>query len=398
MRPITLFTCLALALTGLAPAHAAGPDKGQFTFSLLGGAYEEPDDLELRRGDENVGGAIGWAPTDNWSVEAMFFDLEPGVEVGGVRGDGDMEYWSLNLISKIHDGENWAPYVVVGGGRADYEYDGLRSDRQDTLWHGGVGFFGHLTDRLQFRADVRGVFHYRADSVSPMATAGLTLLLGGAPKPPPAPADSDGDGVPDTSDACPGTPAGTAVDARGCPRDSDGDGVVDADDACPGTPRGVSVDTRGCPLDSDGDGVPDSRDECPGTPAGARVDARGCEEALEEQVSFNLTVQFATNSAEITGAGMQEMFALLRFLREYPSADAVIEGHTDNTGAEAYNQNLSERRAEAVVQALVNSGIDRDRLTARGYGESRPVASNDTAEGRAQNRRVTVVVSGTTTR
>jgi OOP family OmpA-OmpF porin len=260
-----------------------------------------------------------------------------------------------------------------------------------------VGFFSKLTERLQFRADVRGVYHNDADDVAPMATAGFTLLLGGAPKPPPAPADSDGDGVVDMNDACPGTPAGTAVDNRGCPRDADNDGVVDADDACPSTPAGVSVDTRGCPLDGDGDGVPDHRDDCLGTPAGARVDANGCEQQLEREVSFDLTMQFATNSAEITGAGMQEMFDLLRFLREYPSADAVIEGHTDSTGAAEYNQDLSERRAQAVVQALVNSGIDRDRLTARGYGESRPVASNDTAAGRAQNRRVTVVVEGTTT-
>jgi len=399
MRPLLLLTCLALT-AGTGIAHAAGPKEDQFFISLLGGYYGEPDGLDLRAGDEKVGGALGWAPTDRISVEGMFFDFDPDVGVDGVRAEGDMDYWSINLLTQLGSvdaGRAWQPYMVVGGGRADYDFDGLRDGTKDNIWHGGLGFFTNITERLQFRADARGLYHNDADDLSPMVTAGLTLLFGGAPKPPPAPSDSDGDGVVDPNDACPGTRPGTAVDSRGCPRDSDNDGVADADDACPRTPAGTSVDARGCPLDSDGDGVADQRDDCPGTPAGARVDANGCEQQLERDVSFDLTMQFATNSAEITGAGMQEMFELLRFLREYPSTNAVIEGHTDSTGAAEYNQDLSDRRAQAVVQALVNSGIERDRLTARGYGESRPVAGNETAAGRAQNRRVTVVVEGTTT-
>lgn len=373
-----LFSTLSIVLAALIWAgHSAaegGPEKGQFTLSVLGGAYDEPDDLDLRRGDESIGGAIGWAPTDRVSVEAMFFDFEPSVEVGGVRAEGEMDYWSLNLLTKFGDPRNWQPYFVIGGGRADYEYRNLRSDAQDNLWHAGVGFFSNLSERLVFRADVRGVYHNDADDISPMAVAGISLLLGGTSAPPPAP---------------PPAPA--------APRDSDGDGVVDGSDRCPNTPAGVSVDARGCPLDGDGDGVPDHRDACPGTPAGARVDERGCEVKIEKPVSFDLTVQFALNSAEITGVGMQEMLNLLRFLRQYPSTTAVIEGHTDSTGTTEYNQGLSERRAQSVVQAITNSGIAAGRLTARGYGESRPIATNDTAEGRAQNRRVTVVVSGTTT-
>ncbi|MEQ8857581.1 MAG: OmpA family protein [Pseudomonadales bacterium] len=374
MRLLSTVTLLLLAL-GWASHSAAegGPEKGQFTISLLGGAYQEPDDTDLRTGDESFGGALGWAPTDRISIEAMWFDFEPGIEVGGIRAEGEMDYWSLNLITKVGNPTNWQPYIVVGGGRGEYEYRNLRSDSQDNLWHGGIGFFSNLNSRLAFRADVRGVYHNEADDITPMATVGLTLMLGGRSAPPPAPAP-----------------------APAAPVDSDGDGVVDGSDRCPNTPAGVQVDSRGCPLDSDGDGVPDHRDACPGTPAGAKVDERGCEVKLEKPVSFNLTVQFALNSAEITGVGMQEMFDLLRFLRQYPSATAVIEGHTDSSGATDYNQGLSERRAQAVVQAITNSGIGASRLTARGYGESRPIASNDTAEGRAQNRRVTVVVSGTT--
>lgn len=399
MRPISLLTTLVCAVIWSAAATAeGGPEERQFFISLLGGYYEEASDLELRRGDATVGGTLGAAFNDRWSVEAMFFNFEPDVEVGGLRGDGDMDYWSVNFLGKIGRPEaDWQPYFTFGGGRATFEYDGLRADRDDNLFNVGLGFFSNLTERLVFRADVRGVYHHDADSFSPMATTGISLMLGGRSQPT-APADSDGDGVPDNADACPGTPAGTAVDARGCPRDSDGDGVADGDDQCPRTPAGVSVDERGCPLDSDGDGVADHRDDCPGTPAGARVDDRGCELELERDVSFNLTVEFGFDSAEITGVAFQEMLELLRFLREYPSTTATIEGHSDSVGAEQYNQDLSQRRAEAVVEALTNSGVDADRLTPRGYGESRPIASNETEAGRAQNRRVTVVVSGTTTK
>lgn len=372
MRRLTLLATMAwlYGLCGAALA-AAGPEKDQFFVSLLGAYYDDPSDLDLRQGDAGPGGGIGWSFQDGWSVEGLFFDLEPRYDVGGVRGTGEMEYWSVNLIRHIGQGENWQPYVTFGGGRARYSYDDVRSNTRDNLYNVGLGFFSRLNDRLLFRADVRGVYHNDADSFSPMATAGLSLLLGGAAPPPPAPA------------------------APAAPRDSDGDGVPDDRDRCPGTPAGVAVDEHGCPLDSDGDGVPDYRDDCPGTPAGARVDERGCELELAEPVSFNLTVEFAFDSAEITGVAFQEMLELLRFLREYPNTTAVIEGHTDSRGAEAYNQNLSERRAQAVMEALTNSGVAASRLTARGYGESRPIASNDTEAGRAQNRRVTVVVSGT---
>lgn len=396
MRRILMATVVAGSLIASFQALAeAGPQEGQVFGSILGGYYEGPSDLDADDVSAGYGGAIGFAPTERWSVEAMFLNFDPDVDVGAITGDGDMDYWSINFLRKIGGTpEDWQPYLVVGGGRAEYDYGGLRDDDDDQVFTAGVGVFANLTRRLQLRADVRGAYHNQADDLTPMATAGLTLLLGGSYAPPP-PADSDGDGVSDPSDACPGTPAGTPVDSRGCERDEDGDGVVDGDDACPGTAAGVSVDSRGCAMDSDGDGVPDDRDQCPDTPAGTRVDERGCEQELAEPVSFDLTVQFALDSAEITGVAFQEVLGLLRFLREYPSTTAVIEGHTDSQGDTAYNQKLSEERAQAVVEVLTNSGIERERLTARGFGESRPIADNDTADGRAQNRRVSVEVSGT---
>jgi OOP family OmpA-OmpF porin len=183
------------------------------------------------------------------------------------------------------------------------------------------------------------------------------------------------------------TPAAPA--APPAPRDSDGDGVPDSIDRCPNTPRGVAVDGDGCPLDSDHDGVPDYLDQCPGTPAGLKVDDRGCE--IEELVLTG--VNFETNSAKLTADSFAVLDKVVDVLRLRPNAKTEIHGYTDSRGPEAYNLKLSERRAAAVVQYLAEHGIAGPHLSARGFGKANPVATNDTAEGRAQNRRVTVEFS-----
>ena len=194
-----------------------------------------------------------------------------------------------------------------------------------------------------------------------------------------------------------GKPAHTAPIAKAAPApvlepppvDSDGDGVPDTLDRCPNTPKGVKVDARGCPLDSDNDGVPDYLDQCPGTPPGLKVDASGCE--IEELVLTGVT--FDTNSAHLTEESAVVLNKVVAVLRQRPNAHTEIHGYTDSRGSDAYNQGLSERRAAAVVQYLVEHGIAGPNLSARGFGKANPVAGNDTVEGRARNRRVTVEFS-----
>jgi OOP family OmpA-OmpF porin len=198
--------------------------------------------------------------------------------------------------------------------------------------------------------------------------------------------DSDGDGVPDDIDQCPNTPHGVAVDEKGCPLDSDHDGVPDYLDKCPNTPPGVQVDEQGCPLDSDHDGVPDYLDKCPGTPPGLKVDANGCE--IEELVLKGVT--FETASAKLTGDSAATLDAVVAILKLRPNARAEIHGYTDSVGGGPYNLKLSERRAKSVMDYLVDHGIPAEGLSAKGFGKDDPVASNATADGRAQNRRVTV--------
>jgi OOP family OmpA-OmpF porin len=197
--------------------------------------------------------------------------------------------------------------------------------------------------------------------------------------------DSDGDGVPDGADDCPGTPAGTPVDAAGCPMDDDGDGVPNHLDKCPGTPAGTRVGADGCELDSDGDGVVDSKDECPGTPPNTVVDSNGCKHAEVHELEG---VTFHTDSAELTGESTAILDEAARIMNQYGDMKADVQGHTDSTGAEAYNQGLSERRAQSVADYLSSKGVDSSRLTTKGFGESMPVDDNGTSAGRAENRRV----------
>lgn len=164
------------------------------------------------------------------------------------------------------------------------------------------------------------------------------------------------------------------------PLDSDGDGVYDNYDQCPDTPKGVTVNSKGCPPDSDGDGVYDYLDKCPATPKGASVDIRGC--------WVISGVNFDTAKWDIKSASYLYLDEVATILKNNPELKVEIQGHTDNRGSAEYNQKLSERRANAVMEYLVGKDISPSRLTALGYGFSKPATSNDTPASRAQNRRV----------
>lgn len=150
------------------------------------------------------------------------------------------------------------------------------------------------------------------------------------------------------------------------------------------------------PVDSDGDGVMDDKDQCPNTQMGYKVDADGCVMYANETVTRELVVTFALNSAEISAGQTNDIRDTAAFLREYPQLDIVIEGHTDDTGAATYNQQLSDRRAKAVGDSLINDfGIAAERISTVGYGESRPKYPNNSSENRAKNRRIEAVMSVT---
>ena len=199
------------------------------------------------------------------------------------------------------------------------------------------------------------------------------------------PLDSDGDGVSDLRDKCPNTPMGVKVDATGCPLDSDGDGVTDDKDQCPNTPVGVKVDAAGCPLDSDGDGVTDDKDQCLGTSPGVKVNQLGCPE--REPIVLK-GVNFAFDSAKLTQQSLAILDGTAEILTKHPDLKVAIVGHTDSIGTADYNKKLSHRRAGSVMNHLISRGVNSANLTAVGFGEEQPIASNDEVEGRTKNRRV----------
>ncbi|TLP71808.1 OmpA family protein [Maribacter sp. ACAM166] len=200
--------------------------------------------------------------------------------------------------------------------------------------------------------------------------------------------DADGDGVADKDDACPNE-AGVAALA-GCP-DADSDGVADKDDACPA--EAGPAENKGCPWpDTDGDGVLDKDDTCPDV-AGTVANA-GCPEVTAEvQKQLNdyaRTILFDTGKSSIKAESTSVMVDIITILKEYPNAKFTVEGHTDSVGSEKLNQSLSESRALSVKEFLVDKGIEEFRLSAVGYGEAKPISTNNTRAGRAQNRRVEI--------
>jgi OmpA-OmpF porin, OOP family len=241
-------------------------------------------------------------------------------------------------------------------------------------------------------SDADGV--YDIDDKCPGTPTGTTVDVSGCP------ADSDRDGVADDLDRCPDTPAGQAVDATGCPPpvsamvDSDGDGVGDQEDKCPGTPAGVSVDSVGCPPDSDRDKVLDMDDKCPDTPTGVAVGRDGCPQPAAEKAMLKLSIEFASGQSAVPGTADPELDRAAAFIAAHPAANIVVEGHTDAVGSAAGNQKLSLLRAASVRQALVQRyHVPTDRISAAGFGESRPIADNSTPEGRLLNRRVVVRIA-----
>ena len=216
----------------------------------------------------------------------------------------------------------------------------------------------------------------------------------------PPPPDRDGDTFLDSDDACPDE-AGVASEDKqkhGCPvRDRDGDTILDAEDACPDEAGEASDDPQkhGCPPppDSDGDGIVDAEDACPdqaGPPNGV-PEKHGCPRVLlqEKQIVIMERVEFDTGKATIRPESESLLEAVALVLKEHPELlEVSVEGHTDNRGGAAYNRDLSRRRAAAVVKWLVEHGIEADRLTSKGFGPDKPIDSNETEEGRQNNRRV----------
>ena len=230
------------------------------------------------------------------------------------------------------------------------------------------------------------------------------------------PADADEDGIPDDTDKCPNL-AGTLLN-EGCPADTDGDGIYDENDKCPAI-AGIEKN-MGCPADGDRDGVPDDKDKCPnltgiasnhGCPADEDGDGvydvndkcpdiaglaenEGCPDVVLEKEERTLlltamqNVEFQTGSATLKPASTEVLQEITKLMKKYKNYKLDIDGFTDNTGEATKNQQLSNDRAKACYDYLLNSGINRNRISYKGFGPRKAIAPNNTPEGRRKNRRV----------
>lgn len=306
--------------------------------------------------------------TPHWAVEAVYSRAEADRKY--VTGSSDFDEIRVDGTYYLAPPDRpWNPYVSFGAGHANFGTDDSMprtagTAHDETRVNLGTGFRYNVSDMISVRGDLREFHGIDESTFDTQVSLGVSVAFGrtiasARPAPPPPPADTDGDGVPDTRDACPGTPPNADVDARGCELDSDGDGVVN------------------------------SKDQCPSTRAGVVVDETGCEGVTEVIETFEIEVRFATNSSEITGQFDADIRRVADFLRANPETFVEIAGHTDSTGNAGYNQRLSQQRAEAVANRLIQDlGVDPARVQATGYGEEQPIATNSTAEGRAANRRV----------
>ncbi|MCB1662243.1 MAG: OmpA family protein [Pseudomonadales bacterium] len=360
---------IGISALSLITANAAFADEGT-GLNIFGGA------THYLFGDNDIsdtsGGVLGlgYKFSEHWGIEGTYIDLgntEMDL-IGGGDVDFDISGYRADLLYHFSEtASGVVPYLAFGAGEFDIDPDlaGVSSDDQTFVNFGG-GFKKYITDNLAFRGDLRAIRNTSESSTDLAMMVGLDYFFGSR---------------------------GKKAAPVAAPLDSDGDGVYDDQDRCPNTPAGVAVDSNGCPLDSDGDGVYDYKDKCPNTPAGARVDEDGCQYVIKETVSVELEVLFDLNKAVVKPAFYEEIKNVGEFMKLFPSTNATIEGHTDSTGDDDYNQGLSERRANAVRQVLIDQhGVDASRIKAVGYGESQPRADNDTKDGRQQNRRVMAVI------
>lgn len=330
--------------------------------------------------DDGLGGVLAAGYRSGyWAVEVSAllggYDAAQGEDADVVGGSINGLLFPFSGLPNL--------FALIGAGALNVDANPV-IDRQHSLTtlEGGVGYLWAFSgQRYEFalRTDVRYRTGRRERRVDPggdldiptrfdetLIQVGLQLPLGLVP--------SEPEPMPEPVAVVPVL-------------DTDGDGVLDDADRCPDTPAGTVVDRAGCPLPP-----PPPPPPCEPPAPGERVSLAGCGTG---DVLVLHGMHFELDSAELTAEARAVLDVVVEELMAHPHIAVEIGGHTDSSGSERYNQSLSTRRAQSVHDALVDAGIDPARLTAIGYGESRPVADNATTDGRERNRRVEMTITST---
>ncbi len=436
-KVVALAIIIGSLVNGLAMAAIGDDDKPIISVSpYLGNATWDSD---LGLGDGFIyGGRVAFHAFQWLSLEGTYGYNSSNRDVDNT--EVGTTHLGVDLVAELMPTSRFNPYLSGGWAQLNYRPD-IGTDYNLNGLEAGVGLkirlAGSNARYSALRLDVRDVMSDFCESFADfgntkhniISTVGIQFAFGKSSK------DTDGDGVADRDDACSATPAGAYVDATGCPTDSDGDGVFDGLDKCDGTPVGATADAYGCTTDSDGDGVFDGLDKCNGTPAGAVVNASGCPKdsdgdgvfdgidqcagteahlqvdlsgcpiavtAMEVQLLdtgsiSTSSIVFKTSSADLNLEDIATLNEIGAALANWPELRVEIGGYTDSSGSEAFNQKLSQKRANAVLDYLVVNypAINIQQYTAVGYGEANPIADNSTSEGMRANRRVEFKVLNT---
>lgn len=374
---------IALALFAITAAPLAANAGVTISPLLLGYHWtedgEDQRDLLANYGDpaenfyvENglyTGAALGieLTPSTQFQVEYGVSNTDAISNKPGVGAyDAEQEMISGNFLIGFEEFSGYTdnafkPYALIGAGQSKLEIEdasgNMVSGTKDTIGNLGLGAMYRINDSLSLRGEGRAIHNFDQNWWEGMALAGLEVVLGGHLAPTVA--------VPPMQEPLVDTAPVVVVESD---LDSDGDGVPDSIDACPGTPMNVVVDERGCPVPVD----------------------------ITDELKMELRVFFDNDKSTIKNQYKPEIAKVAEKMREYPNSTARVEGHASKTGPSArYNQRLSEARAVAVKSMLTNEfGIEPNRLSTVGYGYDQPIADNNTEEGRAMNRRVYAIITG----
>jgi len=297
--------------------------------------------------DNDYGWMIGGeAPVaERWSLALEHSEFESDLDIAA--GDSDFHWTRLGPNFLLKQVNGWQPYLAAGVGRIKQDIN-AGGGRSEVTWDFGVGVKKSFNDNWFGRGDYKMVRITDTNTWDNTINLAVGYAFGGTPARPVAAAPA----------------AAPAAPQQAPEADTDGDGVVDSRDRCANTPRELAVDANGCPI-------------------------------LEtQQMSQQLLVNFDVNKSDIKPEFRAEIAQFAQFMTTYANTNVVIEGHTDSDGTDAYNQALSERRATAVMNHLVQEhGIVASRLSAVGFGEARPLADNSSAANKASNRRIMAEVS-----
>ena len=330
MKKIILALCAASAIFA----------SDRYELTIVGG-YAHPEGTQGIDDQKLIGLRLGRNLDLSWlSQIELGFDYTPKATFEDKNGKGigydtRIARYYLNLVKDFALTDRFSVYALAGAGYQDLSKE-ANDANDDGFGQAGLGVKFKVVDNFAIKLEARDAINFKEGDSTFLYTLGFASSFGATKK-----------SEPTITQETPIAPQ-----------------VIDGDD--------------------DNDGVLNSKDRCPNTPAGAVVDENGCQKLIR----LNLHANFASDSATLSPkfvAKIEEVAKVLNMNSEYK---VVLEGHTDSTGSEKYNQILSEKRAKAVADVLINMGVSKDRIQTIGYGELSPIATNKTKEGRAQNRRV----------